>query len=378
MQRQGRHERHLLPRRLAVVHRRRAAPAPGGDQPVGGRERRLPRPGDARRHARHRLRPAAAGRQLLRQEPEGGHPRRGRALPADERAVGEQDPDFDQITVPAYVVASYSNTLHTAGTFRAWRRMASEREVAAHPQQPGVARLLRRGERRGPAPLLRPLPQGRGQRLGDRRRACATRVLDLEGGDQVDVAADQFPPADVTSTKFYLDGRTPRADAPTRPPTRCRPVYDVAANPNAVSFLTTLRRGDGAGRLPEGAPLGRGARRRRHGPVRADPEARRATARRCRQFTAPNQSAMVHDLTDHGATILRYKGSDGRLRVSAAPPRRDPVDRRRARPQLRPGREARARRDRRDRDRPAARSAWRSTRASSCASSSAPATCSAR
>ena len=26
---------------------------------------------------------------------------------------------------------------------------------------------------------------------------------------------------------------------------------------------------------------------------------------------------MIHDLTDHGATILRYKGSDGRLRVSA-------------------------------------------------------------
>jgi hypothetical protein len=35
------------------------------------------------------------------------------------------------------------------------------------------------------------------------------------------------------------------------------------------------------------------------------------------QFTMSNQSAVNHDLTDHGATILRYKGSDGRLRVSA-------------------------------------------------------------
>jgi uncharacterized protein len=35
------------------------------------------------------------------------------------------------------------------------------------------------------------------------------------------------------------------------------------------------------------------------------------------QFTVPNQNARVHDVTDHGATILRYKGSDGRLRVSA-------------------------------------------------------------
>jgi hypothetical protein len=34
------------------------------------------------------------------------------------------------------------------------------------------------------------------------------------------------------------------------------------------------------------------------------------------QFTTPNQSAMIHDVTDRGATILRYKGSDGRLRVS--------------------------------------------------------------
>ena len=33
-------------------------------------------------------------------------------------------------------------------------------------------------------------------------------------------------------------------------------------------------------------------------------------------FTVPNHSAMIHDLTEHGASILRYKGSDGRLRVS--------------------------------------------------------------
>jgi uncharacterized protein len=35
------------------------------------------------------------------------------------------------------------------------------------------------------------------------------------------------------------------------------------------------------------------------------------------QFTVPNHNARIHDLTDHGASILRYKGSDGRLRVSA-------------------------------------------------------------
>lgn len=34
------------------------------------------------------------------------------------------------------------------------------------------------------------------------------------------------------------------------------------------------------------------------------------------QFTVPNQGAMIQDVTERGASILRYKGSDGRLRVS--------------------------------------------------------------
>jgi predicted acyl esterase len=35
------------------------------------------------------------------------------------------------------------------------------------------------------------------------------------------------------------------------------------------------------------------------------------------QFTVPNRGALVQDLTERGASVLRYKGSNGRLRVSA-------------------------------------------------------------
>ncbi|MHA6758084.1 CocE/NonD family hydrolase C-terminal non-catalytic domain-containing protein [Streptacidiphilus sp. PAMC 29251] len=35
------------------------------------------------------------------------------------------------------------------------------------------------------------------------------------------------------------------------------------------------------------------------------------------QFTVPSRSALMHDITEHGASVLRYKGSNGRLRVSA-------------------------------------------------------------
>jgi predicted acyl esterase len=34
------------------------------------------------------------------------------------------------------------------------------------------------------------------------------------------------------------------------------------------------------------------------------------------EFTVPNHGAMIHDVTERGASILRYKGSAGRLRVS--------------------------------------------------------------
>jgi hypothetical protein len=35
------------------------------------------------------------------------------------------------------------------------------------------------------------------------------------------------------------------------------------------------------------------------------------------QFTVPNHGALLQDLTERGASVLRYKGSNGRLRVSA-------------------------------------------------------------
>ncbi|MCU1422660.1 MAG: hydrolase, partial [Microbacteriaceae bacterium] len=44
--------------------------------------------------------------------------------PLVDELWADKIPEFGNITVPAYVVASYSNTLHTAGTFRAWRRIA--------------------------------------------------------------------------------------------------------------------------------------------------------------------------------------------------------------------------------------------------------------
>ncbi len=223
-------------------------------------------------------------------------------------------PEFASITVPAYIVASYSNTLHTAGTFRAWRRIASEKKwLRVHNSQEwpdyyddaNVEDLRRffdhylRGEDNG----------------WERTPHVRYSLLDLEGGDTIDVAADTFPPSDVVSTKYYLDGRS-RALTTSAPADEVPATYSVDRNPDAVSFVTTFEQETVLVGYPK-AHLFVEAKGSDDMDLfvlvqKLDPYGTPLSA-----FTIPNHSPMAHDITDHGATILRYKGSDGRLRVSA-------------------------------------------------------------
>ncbi|RYZ84719.1 MAG: CocE/NonD family hydrolase, partial [Proteobacteria bacterium] len=119
----------------------------------------------------------------------------------------EKIPDFDKIKVPAYVVASYSNTLHTAGTFRAWRRMASKdkwlrvhngQEWPDYYDQANIEDLRSFFDH-----YLKGVKN-------DWQKTPRVRysVLDMNGGDKVGVAAESFPPTESKSRKYYLDGRT--------------------------------------------------------------------------------------------------------------------------------------------------------------------------
>jgi uncharacterized protein len=223
-------------------------------------------------------------------------------------------PDFDRITVPAFVVASYSNTLHTAGTFRGWRRIASQdkwlriHSTQEWPDYYDEANV--EDQRRFFDRYLKDIANG-----WENTPRVRYAVHDFHGGDRVNVAADAFPPKDVVSTKFYLDGgrRTlnttaPAADVPA--------AYDVAANPNAVSFITRFSQETVMVGYPK-AHLWVEARGADDMDLFVLIQKLDAQGTPLQQFTVPNQSARIHDVTDHGATVLRYKGSDGRLRVSA-------------------------------------------------------------
>lgn len=223
-------------------------------------------------------------------------------------------PDFSRITVPAYVVASYSNTLHTAGTFRAWRRIASQhkwlrihngQEWPDYYDEANVEDLRRFFDR-----YLKEVDNG-----WESTPKVRYAVHDFQGGDQVNVPAEAFPPKDVTSTKLYLDGagRMLTAQAPTQ---EVPATYDVASNPNAVSFITRFDTETVMVGYPK-AHLWVEARGADDMDLFVLMQKLDAHGTPLQQFTVPNQNARIHDLTDHGATILRYKGSDGRLRVSA-------------------------------------------------------------
>lgn len=226
-------------------------------------------------------------------------------------------PRVERVTVPAYVVASYSNSLHTAGTFRAWRRLGSSQKwLRIHNSQewPDYYDETNREDlRRFFDHFLKGADNG-----WEQTPRVRYALLDLEGDDQVGVPAQQFPPPGVTYTKYYLDGasRTLRTEIPAAASTAAYPAGSAAqADPNFVSFLVRF---DGRTTL-----VGYPKARLWVEATDADDMDLFVFVQKLdrygtplQQFTVPNQSARVHDLTERGASILRYKGSDGRLRVS--------------------------------------------------------------
>jgi hypothetical protein len=221
---------------------------------------------------------------------------------------------FDKITVPAYVVASYSNTLHTAGTFRAWRSIAStEKWLRIHNTQEwpdyyheaNVEELRRFFDH-----YLK--GQNNGWQNTPRVRYS---VLDLEGGDRLNQIADEFPPQGVAYTKYYLDGRS-RALVGEPPLEEATAAYDSQANSALVSFSVRFDE--------ETIMVGYLKLRLQVESEDADDMDLFVLVQKLdrqgtplQQFNVPNDGALMQDLTERGASVLRYKGSNGRLRVSA-------------------------------------------------------------
>ncbi len=217
-------------------------------------------------------------------------------------------PEFDKITVPAYIVGSYSNTLHTQGTFRAWRRIASEDKwLRIHNSQewPDYYDETNREDLRNFFDHFL-----KGQDNGwERTPRVRYSLLDLDGHDQTGVAADAFPTEDVVSTKYFLEGRS-RTLVTAAPADGASAMYPVGATADAVSFLTRFDEETVLVGYPK-AHLWVEARGSDDMDLFVLVQKLDAYGTPLAQFTVPNQSAMIHDATERGGSTCGTRAPTG-------------------------------------------------------------------
>jgi hypothetical protein len=222
-------------------------------------------------------------------------------------------PKFENITVPAYIVASYSNMIHTPGTFRGWRRIAStDKWLRIHNtmEWPDYYEEANMNDlRRFFDHFLKDIDNG-WQRTPRVRYA----VLDLEGKDRTNQAAGEFPPEGVSDVKYYLNAaaHTLSVDAPSD---RATASYDAESEEGRASFTVRVDSPTEFVGYPKVQLW-----------VEADGsddmdlfvflQKLDADSQQLEQFNVPNHGPQMQALTRQGAAILKYKGSNGRLRVS--------------------------------------------------------------
>lgn len=222
-------------------------------------------------------------------------------------------PAFEKIDVPAYVVASYSNSIHTPGTFRGWRRIASRDKWLRIHNTMEWPDYYEEGNRNDLLRFFDCYLKGIDNGWRDTPRVRYS-VLDLEGGDRVNETATEFPPEGVTLEKYYLDAEA-QTLVPQAPNGEASAAYDGKSEDGRATFtirfdaetefvgypkLRLFVEAEGSDDLDVFVLLQK---------LNADGEP-------LEQFNIPNQGPQMDALTRHGAAILKYKGSNGRLRAS--------------------------------------------------------------
>ncbi|MBQ7220531.1 MAG: hypothetical protein IJS28_06080 [Synergistaceae bacterium] len=219
----------------------------------------------------------------------------------------------ERITYPAYVVASYSNTLHTMGTFRAWRAIPDGKKwLRIHDGQewPDFYTAEHIEDRRKFFDYFL-----KGEANGWEKTPTVRYSLhDFEGGNITGIESDTFPPSGVHYEKLYLDGMTrtlsekPQAsDVPAK--------YDSEGVVTLASFIYTASERTEFIGYPK-VKLWLEAEGYDDMDVYISLYKLDKFGSMLQQFTVPNHGARNHDLTEGGGSILRYRGSTGRLRVS--------------------------------------------------------------
>lgn len=150
-------------------------------------------------------------------------------------------PDFEKIEIAAYVVASWTNLLHSEGTFRGWRSIASKEkwlrvnnthEWTDYYQPPNVEDLRRFFDR-----YLKGKDNG-----WESTPRVRLSVLDPGGRDTIGRAEAEFPLARQTLLPLYLDAGESTGTLRDKPQGLADEASYDSADATGISFRFTFVR----------------------------------------------------------------------------------------------------------------------------------------
>ena len=217
------------------------------------------------------------------------------------------------IEIPAFFTASYSNTLHTMGTFRAWRNISSKKKwLRIHDSQewPDYYDEKTREERQKFFDFyLR--DQKNDWEKTPKVRYC---LIDLEGGNKLNIVAEEFPPKNVKYKKLYFhpltrllineplpEDKTIKYSKDTLPVrTSFQITFDKETSFVGYPKVKLFMECDGYDDMDVFVWLQKIDKR---GNVLSE-------------FIVPSHGAALQDFTQDGASTVRYKGCFGKLRAS--------------------------------------------------------------
>jgi predicted acyl esterase len=222
--------------------------------------------------------------------------------------------DISKIIVPAYIVASYSNTLHTMGTFRSWRSIGSaEKWLRIHDTQEWPDYYAKESTEELRQFFDYYLLEK--QNGWEKTPTVRYSILDFHGGNRTGLISETFPPKESGLQRYYLNGKT-RTLQVTADETELPLRYFPEALPCRVSFQTVFEKDTTFIGYPK-VKLFMEAENTDDMDVFVWVQKIDKLGNVLSEFVVPNRNAALQDFTQDGASALRYKGSSGRLRASA-------------------------------------------------------------
>ncbi|EOI01874.1 putative acyl esterase [Enterococcus rotai] len=237
-----------------------------------------------------------------------------KAYPLANTAVWQDKvADPNKITIPAFVIASYSNTLHTMGTFRSWRTLGSkEKWLRIHDRQEWPYYY----DEKNIEELRRFFDYYLLEKENGWTETPTVRysLIDFHGGNKTDIPSESFPPSTSENKRYYLNGLSRTLQE--NPETKDATVKYTAGNlPGRSSFQLTFAKDTDFVGYPK-AKLFMEVEGYEDMDIFVWIQKLDKLGNVLSEFVVPNHGAALQDFTQEGASALRYKGAWGRLRAS--------------------------------------------------------------